>query len=84
MLIKANFINAKVTESDAVKVFFTVSKKVAKLAVQRNKLKRMGRLALRDYIANIKNASIQFYFTSIPQDQSEVEEDISQIMQKIR
>jgi ribonuclease P protein component len=84
MLIKAKFLNAKVIKSDESKAFFAVSKKIAKMAVQRNKLKRMGRLALRNYIGNIKNISIQFYFTSLPENQTEVDKDVSLIIQKIK
>jgi ribonuclease P protein component len=84
MLIKANFLNAKVVKSEEAKVFFSVSKKVAKLAVQRNKLKRMGRLALLKYADNIKDVSIQFYFTSVPKNQLEVDNDVTGIIKNIK
>jgi ribonuclease P protein component len=84
MLIKANFLNARVLKSPEAKIFFTVSKKVAKLAVQRNKLKRMGRLAIRKHTANIKGVSISFYFTSVPKNQLEVDSDIAVILKNIK
>jgi ribonuclease P protein component len=84
MLIKARYINARISNAEKKEVFFSVSKKVAKLAVERNKLKRMARLAARKYIDSIKNVSIQFYFTSLPKSQTEVDEDVSIIFKNIK
>lgn len=84
MLIKAKYLNARILKAEKTEVFFSISKKIAKLAVQRNKIKRMGRLAIRKYIANINNASIRFNFTSLPANQSEMDNDIYAIIKEIK
>jgi ribonuclease P protein component len=84
MVIKAKFLNAKVSKAIKTAVSFSVSKKVARLAVQRNKLKRMGRLAIRRHADKIKDVSVLFYFTAIPLNQTEVDSDISFIVQNIK
>jgi ribonuclease P protein component len=84
--LKSEHLTAKVFNTQGASRFsFSVSKKIEKKAVLRNKIKRMGFLALSRYIANIKPGSlIQFRFTSSPPNQARVEEDVASIIKNIK
>lgn len=63
----------------------SVSKKVAKQAVVRNKLRRKGYKALRDLYPNIKKpALIQISFKKIELDDMVIMKNIESLLQKIK
>lgn len=74
--IKKNLPNSKIS--------FSVSKKVSKSAVVRNKLRRFGYRAVRDIIKTIDNHIIIFYFKKIPIDFDEVEKNIKELLTKTK
>lgn len=64
------------------KISFSVSKKVSKSAVVRNRLRRFGYRSLRDIIDSIKNHIVILYFKKIPKDYEEVEKELKDILIK--
>jgi len=60
---------------------FSVSKKISKKAVIRNKIRRMGYRALKTNLSQIKTSAIScFYFKMIPKDKNDLEEKLLQIL----
>lgn len=60
---------------------FSVSKKIAKSAVVRNRLRRFGYKILEKYIPDIKpNTLILFSFREIPPKEEEISESIESIL----
>lgn len=56
---------------------FSVSKKVSKSAVVRNRLRRMGYRLLRDYIPEIRqNLLVTFSYLGVPRDEKDVSENL--------
>jgi ribonuclease P protein component len=62
---------------------FSVSKKVAKNAVARNKSRRAGYRELQKYIPDMKsNILAIFYFKRIPKDSEDVSKNIESILKE--
>lgn len=62
---------------------FSVSKKVAKLAVDRNKLRRQGYQALKEHLLDLKpNFLIQFSFLEVPTDKKVVVQKLEAILKE--
>lgn len=66
------------------KISFSVSKKVAKSAVVRNRLRRFGYRSVESIIDSIKNYLIVFYFKKIPKGFEEVEEGVKDLLNKTK
>jgi len=64
------------------KISFSVSKKVSKSAVVRNKLRRFGYRVARALIDKIDNHIIIVYFKIIPKDFIEVEKSLEELLTK--
>lgn len=73
-----------VLKSDGESRFcFSVSKKVAKSAVARNRLRRAGYHLLARYLPEIKsNILAVFYFKSMPQDNEEIAKNMKSILKE--
>lgn len=74
----------KVSKSpDTTRFCFSVSKKVAKSAVVRNKIRRIGYRTLSKYITKIKqNIMVLFVFNKIPEDNTEINQKILEILKR--
>lgn len=70
-----------VINGDHARFSFSVSKKVAKSAVIRNKIRRMGYHLLEKYLPQIQsNALAGFVFKKVPKNKDEVEENLKNIL----
>lgn len=68
-------------EGESGRFCFSVSKKVAKKAVLRNKLRRAGYKILRKYLENIKSKTLAiFYFKKVPKNNEEMEKELFNIL----
>lgn len=64
---------------------FSVSKKVAKKAVIRNKVRRWGYVEVKKIIPNLKtNIVAMFHYKKIPNDKSEVEKNLEYVFKKAK
>lgn len=62
---------------------FSVSKKVSKKAVMRNKMRRAGYRFLSDIINDIKPDTLGiFSFKRVPKDNKEIEDSLNSILKK--
>ncbi len=77
-----NLFSVRSVKSDlqSSKISFSVSKKVSKSAVIRNKLRRFGYRAARDLISKINNRIVVVYFKIIPKDFVEVEKNLEDLL----
>lgn len=75
------FVSGPSQNSGESRFCFSVSKKIAKNAVLRNKLRRTGYNLIKKYITKIKpNNLIVFSFQKLPKTESEVAEDIESVL----
>lgn len=64
------------------KISFSVSKKVSKSAVVRNRLRRYGYRAVVPFLEKIENRFTIVYYKTIPKNFSEVESNLKEILNK--
>ena len=70
-----------VVEGSKSRFSFSVSKKISKSAVVRNRLRRTGYKYLKEHLSAIKpNTLVQFSFVTNPKDNMEVGENIESIL----
>jgi ribonuclease P protein component len=66
------------------KFSFSISKKTAKTAVMRNKLRRIGYKAVQEAIDRIKNNYLViFYIHSIPKNTEDLDADVKNVLHKL-
>src|SRR3989339_1598045 len=62
---------------------FSISKKVAKKAVMRNKLRRTGYRLLQNYLSEIKPEILAvFSFREVPKDSEETSKNLEQVLKE--
>ncbi len=62
---------------------FSISKKVAKNAVTRNKMRRVGYRLLKKYIPKIQSNTVNFFsFRKIPENNEEIIKNLESILKK--
>lgn len=60
-----------------------VPKKTARKAVDRNKIKRMARAAIKEELSKTKNIDCIIFFVSVPDDINSVRKDIEKTFKKL-
>ena len=72
---------------ESTKVGIVISNKVSKIAVKRNRLKRLFREAIRDDVARLEDKSlwIAVYpkISSLEKSYEEISTDVTQVLQKV-
>lgn len=77
------FLFKYLEKKDNKRFCFSISKKVAKKAVLRNRLRRWGYDGVRTYLEGIKNnVIILFVYKKIPKNKDEVLENIKYLLNK--
>lgn len=78
-LFLLRFLNKDLKDS---KISFSVSKKVSKNAVVRNRLRRLGYRAAKNFIDKIKNNLIALSFKEVAKDFDQVSAELKDVLSK--